>query len=39
MVALYNSYNRGYLWGLVPAAIGIANLLAYFIESRKAPRQ
>ena len=39
MVALYNSYNRGYLWGLVPAAIGIANLLVYFIESRKAPRQ
>jgi hypothetical protein len=39
MVALYNSSSRGYLWGLLPAAIGIANLLVYFIESRKAPRQ
>jgi len=39
MIALYNSYNRGYLWGLVPAAIGIANLLTYWIESRKAARQ
>ena len=39
MVALYHTYSRSYLWGLVPAAIGIANLLTYWIESRKAPRQ
>jgi len=38
MIALYNTYNRAYLWGLVPAAVGIANLLTYWIESRKAPR-
>jgi hypothetical protein len=38
-VALYNNFNRHYLWGLVVAAVGIANLLVYFIESRKAPRQ
>jgi hypothetical protein len=37
-VALYGTHNRSYLWGLVPAAIGIAQLLAYFIEARKAPR-
>jgi Flp pilus assembly protein TadB len=39
MVALYNTYNRTYLWGLVPAAIGIAQLLTYYIESRKAARE
>lgn len=38
-IALYNTYNRTYLWGLVPAAIGIAQLLTYLIESRKAPRE
>ena len=37
--ALYNTFNRNYLWGLVPAAVGIANLLTYFIESRKTPRE
>jgi hypothetical protein len=37
-VALYGTHNRSYLWGLVPAAIGIAQLLSYFIETRKAPR-
>ena len=39
MVALYQSSNRSYLWGLVPVAIGIAQLLSYYIESRKAPRE
>ena len=38
-VALYSTFNRNYLWGLVPAAIGIANLLTYWIEGRKAPRE
>jgi Domain of unknown function (DUF6249) len=38
-LALYHTYNRSYLWGLVPAAIGVANLLTYWIESRKAPRE
>jgi hypothetical protein len=38
-VALYHNYNRTYLWGLVPAAIGIAELLTYWIESRKAARE
>ncbi len=38
MVALYNTYNRTYLWGLVPVAVGLAQLLSYYIESRKAPR-
>lgn len=38
-VALYSTFNRNYLWGLIPAAIGVANLLTYFIESRKAPRE
>ena len=37
-VALYDSYRRTYLWGLVPAAVGIANLLFYYLEGRKAPR-
>ncbi|HLQ12752.1 MAG TPA: DUF6249 domain-containing protein [Steroidobacteraceae bacterium] len=38
MIALYSTNDRAYLWGLVPAAVGIANLLSYWIESRKAPR-
>jgi hypothetical protein len=37
-VALYGTHNDAYLWGLVPAAIGVAQLLSYLIESRKAPR-
>jgi hypothetical protein len=39
MVALYNTLDRNYLWGLIPVAIGIANLLTYLVESRKAPRE
>ena len=35
-IALYGTLHRHYLWGLVPAAIGVANLLYYFIEQRKA---
>ena len=37
-VALYSQARDAYLWGLVPAAIGVAQLLFYFIEGRKAPR-
>jgi len=36
--ALYGSHQgTSYWWGLVPASIGVASLLAYFIEGRKAP--
>jgi hypothetical protein len=38
MVALYDSVRRGYLWGLLPVAMGVANLIFYWLESRKAPR-
>ena len=37
-IALYDSTRHNYLWGLVPTAIGVANLLFYFFESRKAAR-
>ena len=37
-IALYDTVRREYLWGLVPAAIGIANLLYYWIESRRPPQ-
>jgi uncharacterized protein DUF6249 len=42
-IALYDTVRHEYLWGLVPVAIGIANLLYYWIESRRPsqgePRQ
>jgi hypothetical protein len=38
-IALYSTFNHHYLWGLIPAAVGIANLLTYWIESRKAPQE
>jgi hypothetical protein len=34
-VALSANGNRYALWGLVPAAVGVANLLVYFIEARR----
>jgi len=37
-IALFDATRRNYLWGLVPTAMGIANLLYYYIESRKTPR-
>ena len=37
-VALSANNNQHALWGLVPAAVGVANLLVYFIEGRRAPR-
>ena len=36
-IALYDTVRREYLWGLVPAAIGLANLIYYWFESRKTP--
>lgn len=37
-VALYGAAPRNYLWGLLPIAVGLANLLFYWVESRKPPR-
>ena len=33
--ALSATGHRAAAWGLVPAAVGLANLLAYFIEARR----
>ena len=35
VVALAANGSRYALWGLVPAAVGVANLLVYFIEGRR----
>jgi hypothetical protein len=37
-VALYDTTRHNYLWGLIPSAIGLANLIYYVVETRKAPR-
>ena len=34
-IALFDSTRRNYLWGLLPAAMGLANLLYYYFETRK----
>ncbi len=36
--ALYDTMHHDYLWGLIPCAMGIANLIYYWIESRKPPQ-
>ena len=36
--ALYDTLRHNYLWGLVPTAMGVANLIYYYIETRKASR-
>lgn len=36
-IALTQVAERYALWGLVPIAVGLANLLAYFINSRRNP--
>jgi hypothetical protein len=36
-VALYNTQRDAYLWGLVPAAVGIAQLLYYYLARPKTP--
>ena len=38
-VALFNTQRQAYLWGLVPAAVGVAQLLFYYLEGRKTPPQ
>jgi hypothetical protein len=35
--AMYQSARDAYLWGLVPAAIGVAFLLYYAVAGRKLP--
>jgi len=35
--ALYNSERDAFLWGLVPAGIGLAQLLYYFLTRPKTP--
>jgi hypothetical protein len=35
--ALYNTQRDAYLWGLVPAAVGIAQLLYYYLARPKTP--
>jgi hypothetical protein len=37
-VALYDTTRHNFLWGLIPCAMGAANLIYYFIETRKASR-
>jgi hypothetical protein len=37
-IALYDSTRHNYLWGLLPVAMGVANLIYYWVETRKAPR-
>jgi hypothetical protein len=36
-IALYDTARHEYLWGLVPAAIGVANLLYFWFENRRTP--
>ncbi len=36
-IAMYQSAPDAYLWGLVPAAIGVALLLYYAVAGRKLP--
>jgi hypothetical protein len=36
-VALYNTNRNAYLWGLVPAAVGVAQLLYYYLARPKTP--
>jgi hypothetical protein len=35
-IALFDATRHNYLWGLLPTAMGIANLLFYYFETRKA---
>ncbi len=36
-VALYNTQRDAYLWGLVPAGVGLAQLLFYYLARPKTP--
>jgi Domain of unknown function (DUF6249) len=37
-IALYDTMHHDYLWGLLPSAMGLANLIYFWFESRKAPQ-
>jgi Domain of unknown function (DUF6249) len=37
-IALYSASPHNYLWGLLPIAAGVANLIWCYLESRRAPR-
>ncbi len=37
-MALYDTVHHDYLWGLLPCAVGIANLLYYWLETRKSSK-
>jgi hypothetical protein len=36
-IALYNTNRNSYLWGLVPAAVGVAQLLYYYLARPRTP--
>jgi Domain of unknown function (DUF6249) len=36
-IALYNTQREAYLWGLVPAGVGLAQLLFYYLSRSKTP--
>ena len=37
--ALYDTLHHDYLWGLIPVAMGVANLLFYYLAGRHVPRE
>jgi hypothetical protein len=37
MVAMHGSHEEDFWWGLVPVAVGLANLLSYVVERRRPP--
>lgn len=37
MVAMHGTDNRHFWWGLIPVAVGLANLLSYVAERRRLP--
>ncbi len=36
--ALWGTHNNNAWWGLVPSAVGVAYLLAYWVERRRPPQ-
>jgi hypothetical protein len=37
MVAMHGQDDRHFWWGLIPVAVGLANLLSYAVERRRPP--
>jgi hypothetical protein len=37
MVAMHGTHDQDFWWGLIPAAVGLANLLSYAVERRRPP--